>query len=136
MYDLQTWTPHYFVLTSNKIYYSEETSHYQTADEEEDEEAKEVDDDDDYDDSCVGDAALNQVRMMQFSVCFLSRSVTTTISTVRSAGSMGSWAEGVMVDKWPRSSCKTTVRAGPKTAPSSSGRVRRLSETTPSRSGQ
>uniref|UniRef100_A0A671WIZ3 1-phosphatidylinositol 4,5-bisphosphate phosphodiesterase gamma n=1 Tax=Sparus aurata TaxID=8175 RepID=A0A671WIZ3_SPAAU len=33
-----TWTPHYFVLTSNKIYYSEETSHYQTADEEEDEE--------------------------------------------------------------------------------------------------
>uniref|UniRef100_A0A7N8YRM7 1-phosphatidylinositol 4,5-bisphosphate phosphodiesterase gamma n=1 Tax=Mastacembelus armatus TaxID=205130 RepID=A0A7N8YRM7_9TELE len=25
-----TWTPHYFVLTSNKIYYSEETSHYQT----------------------------------------------------------------------------------------------------------
>ncbi len=40
--DLQTWTPHYFVLTSNKIYYSEETSHYQTADEEEDEEGKEV----------------------------------------------------------------------------------------------
>uniref|UniRef100_A0A672G214 Phosphoinositide phospholipase C n=1 Tax=Salarias fasciatus TaxID=181472 RepID=A0A672G214_SALFA len=36
-----TWTPHYFVLTSNKIYYSEETSHYQTADEEEDEEGKE-----------------------------------------------------------------------------------------------
>uniref|UniRef100_A0A8D3B1P2 1-phosphatidylinositol 4,5-bisphosphate phosphodiesterase gamma n=1 Tax=Scophthalmus maximus TaxID=52904 RepID=A0A8D3B1P2_SCOMX len=31
-----TWTRHYFVLTSNKIYYSEETSHYQTgADEEE-----------------------------------------------------------------------------------------------------
>uniref|UniRef100_A0A674BH07 Phosphoinositide phospholipase C n=1 Tax=Salmo trutta TaxID=8032 RepID=A0A674BH07_SALTR len=25
-----TWTPHYFVLSSNKIYYSEETSHYQT----------------------------------------------------------------------------------------------------------
>lgn len=39
---LQTWTPHYFVLTSNKIYYSEETSHYQTTDEEEDDEAKEV----------------------------------------------------------------------------------------------
>lgn len=39
---LQTWTPHYFVLTSNKIYYSEETSHYQTADEEEDDEGKEV----------------------------------------------------------------------------------------------
>lgn len=38
----QTWTPHYFVLTSNKIYYSEETSHYQTADEEEEEEGKEV----------------------------------------------------------------------------------------------
>uniref|UniRef100_A0A8C9Y3P4 1-phosphatidylinositol 4,5-bisphosphate phosphodiesterase gamma n=1 Tax=Sander lucioperca TaxID=283035 RepID=A0A8C9Y3P4_SANLU len=36
-----TWTPHYFVLTSNKIYYSEETSHYQTAEEEEDEEGKE-----------------------------------------------------------------------------------------------
>ncbi|KAJ4943079.1 hypothetical protein JOQ06_005588 [Pogonophryne albipinna] len=36
-----TWTPHYFVLTSNKIYYSEETSHYQTTDEEEDDEAKE-----------------------------------------------------------------------------------------------
>uniref|UniRef100_A0AAQ4NQ05 1-phosphatidylinositol 4,5-bisphosphate phosphodiesterase gamma n=1 Tax=Gasterosteus aculeatus aculeatus TaxID=481459 RepID=A0AAQ4NQ05_GASAC len=32
-----TWTPHYFVLTSNKIYYSEETSHYQTAEEEEEE---------------------------------------------------------------------------------------------------
>lgn len=36
-----TWTPHYFVLTSNKIYYSEETSHYQTTNEEEDDEAKE-----------------------------------------------------------------------------------------------
>eukprot|EP00064_Thunnus_orientalis_P016312 superscaffoldBa00003203_g16376 len=36
-----TWTPHYFVLTSNKIYYSEETSHYQTTDEEEDDEGKE-----------------------------------------------------------------------------------------------
>uniref|UniRef100_A0AAQ6AD54 1-phosphatidylinositol 4,5-bisphosphate phosphodiesterase gamma n=1 Tax=Amphiprion ocellaris TaxID=80972 RepID=A0AAQ6AD54_AMPOC len=36
-----TWTPHYFVLTSNKIYYSEETSHYQTADEEEEDEGKE-----------------------------------------------------------------------------------------------
>uniref|UniRef100_A0A3B3C9A1 1-phosphatidylinositol 4,5-bisphosphate phosphodiesterase gamma n=1 Tax=Oryzias melastigma TaxID=30732 RepID=A0A3B3C9A1_ORYME len=36
-----TWTPHYFVLTSNKIYYSEETSHYQTADEEDDDEGKE-----------------------------------------------------------------------------------------------
>uniref|UniRef100_A0A8C3G770 1-phosphatidylinositol 4,5-bisphosphate phosphodiesterase gamma n=1 Tax=Cyclopterus lumpus TaxID=8103 RepID=A0A8C3G770_CYCLU len=35
-----TWTPHYFVLTSNKIYYSEETSHYQTADEEEEDEGK------------------------------------------------------------------------------------------------
>ncbi|XP_019740106.1 1-phosphatidylinositol 4,5-bisphosphate phosphodiesterase gamma-1-like isoform X2 [Hippocampus comes] len=31
-----TWTPHYFVLTSHKIYYSEETSRNQTADEEED----------------------------------------------------------------------------------------------------
>ncbi|TNN59903.1 1-phosphatidylinositol 4,5-bisphosphate phosphodiesterase gamma-1 [Liparis tanakae] len=37
-----TWTPHYFVLTSNKIYYSEETSHYQTAEEEEDDEGKVV----------------------------------------------------------------------------------------------
>uniref|UniRef100_A0A8C7TA02 Phosphoinositide phospholipase C n=1 Tax=Oncorhynchus mykiss TaxID=8022 RepID=A0A8C7TA02_ONCMY len=27
---IKTWTPHYFVLSSNKIYYSEETSHYQT----------------------------------------------------------------------------------------------------------
>ncbi|XP_068175043.1 1-phosphatidylinositol 4,5-bisphosphate phosphodiesterase gamma-1-like isoform X2 [Antennarius striatus] len=36
-----TWTPHYFVLTSNKIYYSEETSHYQTADDEEDDEGME-----------------------------------------------------------------------------------------------
>ncbi|XP_056460596.1 1-phosphatidylinositol 4,5-bisphosphate phosphodiesterase gamma-1-like [Gadus chalcogrammus] len=35
------WTPHYFVLTSNKIYYSEETSHYQTSEEEEDEDGKE-----------------------------------------------------------------------------------------------
>lgn len=41
---LQTWTPHYFVLTTNKIYYSEETSHYQTADddEEEEDESKDV----------------------------------------------------------------------------------------------
>lgn len=39
---IQTWTPHYFVLTSNKIYYSEETSHYQTANQEEDDEVKEV----------------------------------------------------------------------------------------------
>uniref|UniRef100_A0A3P9NVM4 1-phosphatidylinositol 4,5-bisphosphate phosphodiesterase gamma n=1 Tax=Poecilia reticulata TaxID=8081 RepID=A0A3P9NVM4_POERE len=36
-----TWTPHYFVLTSNKIYYSEETSCYQTADEEEEDMLKE-----------------------------------------------------------------------------------------------
>uniref|UniRef100_A0A3B5QAB3 1-phosphatidylinositol 4,5-bisphosphate phosphodiesterase gamma n=1 Tax=Xiphophorus maculatus TaxID=8083 RepID=A0A3B5QAB3_XIPMA len=36
-----TWTPHYFVLTSNKIYYSEETSRYQTADEEEEDMLKE-----------------------------------------------------------------------------------------------
>uniref|UniRef100_A0A8C7HL23 1-phosphatidylinositol 4,5-bisphosphate phosphodiesterase gamma n=1 Tax=Oncorhynchus kisutch TaxID=8019 RepID=A0A8C7HL23_ONCKI len=36
-----TWTPHYFVLSSNKIYYSEETSHYQTAEEEEEEEEEE-----------------------------------------------------------------------------------------------
>ncbi|KAJ8389025.1 hypothetical protein AAFF_G00124220 [Aldrovandia affinis] len=36
-----TWTPHYFVLTSNKIYYSEETSCYQSADEDEDGENKE-----------------------------------------------------------------------------------------------
>ncbi|KAK1173901.1 1-phosphatidylinositol 4,5-bisphosphate phosphodiesterase gamma-1-like isoform X1 [Acipenser oxyrinchus oxyrinchus] len=36
------WSPHYFVLTSNKIYYSEETSHYQSTDEEEEEEHKEV----------------------------------------------------------------------------------------------
>ncbi|XP_067086423.1 1-phosphatidylinositol 4,5-bisphosphate phosphodiesterase gamma-1-like isoform X2 [Osmerus mordax] len=36
-----TWTPHYFVLTSTKIYYSEETSHYQNPEEEEEEESKE-----------------------------------------------------------------------------------------------
>ncbi|XP_058879019.1 1-phosphatidylinositol 4,5-bisphosphate phosphodiesterase gamma-1-like isoform X1 [Acipenser ruthenus] len=35
------WSPHYFVLTSNKIYYSEETSRYQSTDEEEEEEHKE-----------------------------------------------------------------------------------------------
>ncbi|XP_041103270.1 1-phosphatidylinositol 4,5-bisphosphate phosphodiesterase gamma-1-like [Polyodon spathula] len=35
------WSPHYFVLTSNKIYYSEETSCYQSTDEEEEEEHKE-----------------------------------------------------------------------------------------------
>lgn len=39
---LQTWTPHYFVLTSHKIYYSEETSRYQTTDEEEEDEGKTV----------------------------------------------------------------------------------------------
>ncbi|XP_051929496.1 1-phosphatidylinositol 4,5-bisphosphate phosphodiesterase gamma-1-like isoform X2 [Hippocampus zosterae] len=43
-----TWTPHYFVLTSKKIYYSEETSHYQTADEEEE-------DLDDANEECRGD---------------------------------------------------------------------------------
>uniref|UniRef100_A0A8C5RTT0 Phosphoinositide phospholipase C n=1 Tax=Laticauda laticaudata TaxID=8630 RepID=A0A8C5RTT0_LATLA len=38
-----TWSPHYFVLTSHKIYYSEETSHYQSHGEEEEEaEQKEV----------------------------------------------------------------------------------------------
>ncbi|XP_048338609.1 1-phosphatidylinositol 4,5-bisphosphate phosphodiesterase gamma-1-like [Sphaerodactylus townsendi] len=37
-----TWSPHYFVLTSNKIYYSEETSHYQTNEDEEEPEQKEV----------------------------------------------------------------------------------------------
>ncbi|XP_072426108.1 1-phosphatidylinositol 4,5-bisphosphate phosphodiesterase gamma-1-like [Chiloscyllium punctatum] len=35
------WSPHYFVLTSNKIYYSEETSRYQNNDDEEEEEQKE-----------------------------------------------------------------------------------------------
>ncbi|KAM8967646.1 1-phosphatidylinositol 4,5-bisphosphate phosphodiesterase gamma-1-like isoform 2-T2 [Pelodytes ibericus] len=37
----QTWSPHYFVLTSNKIYYSEETSRYQTNEDEEELEPKE-----------------------------------------------------------------------------------------------
>ncbi|XP_077441364.1 1-phosphatidylinositol 4,5-bisphosphate phosphodiesterase gamma-1-like isoform X3 [Vanacampus margaritifer] len=37
----RTWMPHYFVLTRNKIYYSEETSHYQAADEEDLDEVKE-----------------------------------------------------------------------------------------------
>ncbi|XP_078254584.1 LOW QUALITY PROTEIN: 1-phosphatidylinositol 4,5-bisphosphate phosphodiesterase gamma-1-like [Rhinoraja longicauda] len=32
------WSPHYFVLTSNKIYYSEETSRYQNNEDEEEEE--------------------------------------------------------------------------------------------------
>uniref|UniRef100_A0A8C0GR07 1-phosphatidylinositol 4,5-bisphosphate phosphodiesterase gamma n=1 Tax=Chelonoidis abingdonii TaxID=106734 RepID=A0A8C0GR07_CHEAB len=32
-----TWSPHYFVLTSNKIYYSEETSRYQSNEDEEEE---------------------------------------------------------------------------------------------------
>ncbi|XP_067887507.1 1-phosphatidylinositol 4,5-bisphosphate phosphodiesterase gamma-1-like isoform X1 [Heterodontus francisci] len=35
------WSPHYFVLTSNKIYYSEETSRYQNNEDEEEEEQKE-----------------------------------------------------------------------------------------------
>lgn len=38
----QTWSPHYFVLTSNKIYYSEETSRYQFNEDEEEVEQKEV----------------------------------------------------------------------------------------------
>lgn len=38
----QTWSPHYFVLTSNKIYYSEETSRYQFNEDEEEVEPKEV----------------------------------------------------------------------------------------------
>ncbi|RXM29061.1 1-phosphatidylinositol 4,5-bisphosphate phosphodiesterase gamma-1 [Acipenser ruthenus] len=38
---IKNWSPHYFVLTSNKIYYSEETSRYQSTDEEEEEEHKE-----------------------------------------------------------------------------------------------
>uniref|UniRef100_A0A8C0BM48 1-phosphatidylinositol 4,5-bisphosphate phosphodiesterase gamma n=1 Tax=Buteo japonicus TaxID=224669 RepID=A0A8C0BM48_9AVES len=37
-----TWSPHYFVLTSNKIYYSEETSRYQFNEDEEEVEQKEV----------------------------------------------------------------------------------------------
>ncbi|NXH49065.1 PLCG1 phosphodiesterase, partial [Dicaeum eximium] len=36
-----TWSPHYFVLTSNKIYYSEETSRYQFNEDEEEGEQKE-----------------------------------------------------------------------------------------------
>ncbi|XP_073433451.1 1-phosphatidylinositol 4,5-bisphosphate phosphodiesterase gamma-1-like [Dendrobates tinctorius] len=36
-----TWSPHYFVLTSNKIYYSEETSRYQSNEDEEESEPKE-----------------------------------------------------------------------------------------------
>ncbi|XP_040287749.1 1-phosphatidylinositol 4,5-bisphosphate phosphodiesterase gamma-1-like isoform X2 [Bufo bufo] len=36
-----TWSPHYFVLTSNKIYYSEETSRYQSSEDEEETEPKE-----------------------------------------------------------------------------------------------
>lgn len=66
----------------------------------------------------------------------LVRSVTTTSSTAPSAGSTGSWAEAETADRWPRSCCRSTARAGPKTAPSWSERARRLSETTPSPSGQ
>ncbi|KAJ8279988.1 hypothetical protein COCON_G00070540 [Conger conger] len=36
-----TWTPHLFVLTTKKIYYSEETSRYKSNDEEEEDEGKE-----------------------------------------------------------------------------------------------
>lgn len=127
----QTWTPHYFVLTSNKIYYSEETSRYQTTDEEEDDEGKEAkkkrrDVDDGRED------AFQFIPLFPFTF----RSVTTTSSTVRSAGSTGSWAEVVMVDRWPKSFCRNTVRAGAKTAPSWCGKARRLSETTRSRFGQ
>lgn len=56
-------------------------------------------------------------------------------STVQSAGFMGSWVEDAMADRWLRNSCRSTARAGPKTAPSWSGRVRHLLETTPSPSG-
>lgn len=80
----------------------------------------------------VGDA-LSQFLHAYFQFI---RSVTTMSSTVQSAGSTGSWVEAVMVDKWPRSSCRSTARAGPKMAPSWCGRARHLLATTPSHSGQ
>lgn len=124
----QTWTPHYFVLTSNKIYYSEETCHYQTAADEEDDDVKEVEE-------SGGEGGGIGEPQAQFLRFFL-RSATTTSSTARSAGSTGSWAEVATVARWLRSSCRSTARAEPKTAPSWCGRARPLSETTPSPSGK
>lgn len=126
---LQTWTPHYFVLTSNKIYYSEETCHYQTADEEEEEEGKEVEGD-------SGDQYYQNEGAAADSLCPLLRNVTTTSSTVQSVGSTGSWAEAAMGDRWRRSCCRTTVRVEAKTAPFWCGRAKRLLETIRSHSGQ
>lgn len=115
----QTWTPHYFVLTSNKIYYSEETSRYQTADEEEDDEVKEVEAV-----RVVAKATVFWKRRLR--VLWLLRSATTTSSTAQSAGSTGSWVEVATAVRWPRSSCRSTAREGPKTEPSWCGRVRLL----------
>lgn len=67
----QTWSPHYFVLTSNKIYYSEETSRYQFNEDEEEVEQKEV---------CVGqDAATGRGNLGTLGVSMRKgrRSMTT-----------------------------------------------------------
>lgn len=67
----QTWSPHYFVLTSNKIYYSEETSRYQFNEDEEEVEQKEV---------CVGqDAAMGWENLGVLGVSMRrGRRLTTT----------------------------------------------------------
>lgn len=124
---LQTWTPHYFVLTSKKIYYSEETSRYQSSDEE-DNEGRAVKD---YNDDRRGDFILT----IRNSALRCYRSATTTSSTAPSTGSTGSWVAGGMGGRWRRSSCRSTAKAAGRKAPSWCGRVRRLLETTPSPSG-
>ncbi|XP_037553736.1 1-phosphatidylinositol 4,5-bisphosphate phosphodiesterase gamma-1 [Nematolebias whitei] len=111
-----TWTPHYFVLTSNKIYYSEETSRYQTTDEEEDDEGKTVE----MTPTSSHTSCFNDLTLLRRS----ARSATTTSSTARSTGSTGSWVGVGMGGRWRRSSCRSTARAGAKTAPFwRSGRV-------------
>lgn len=64
------------------------------------------------------------------------RSATTTSSTVQSAGFTGSWAEVVTGVRWQKNSCRSTARAERRTAPSWSGRARRLLEITLCHSGQ
>lgn len=39
---MQTWTPHFFVLTSNKLYYSEETSNIEEEEDSDDESSRAV----------------------------------------------------------------------------------------------
>ncbi|XP_055489397.1 1-phosphatidylinositol 4,5-bisphosphate phosphodiesterase gamma-1-like [Leucoraja erinacea] len=62
------WSPHYFVLTSNKIYYSEETSRYHNNEDEEEEEHKEV--------------GPSEELTMEYCAWFLSRVTGTTDHSV------------------------------------------------------